>query len=84
MFFPKKTRTLMPLSINSLILSGFSLTSFHLTEASLSASSLRYTLVCAVDQNITKCLLFTNIHVFSFSFPLTDIATTMIIHEYKS
>ena len=37
-------------NINSLILSGFSLTSFHLAEASLSAFSLRYTLVCAIGQ----------------------------------
>ena len=36
------------LSINSLILSGFSLTSFHLVEASSSAFSWLYTLNCAV------------------------------------
>ena len=37
-------------SINSLILSGFPLTSFHLAEASLFAFSWLYTLVCAVVQ----------------------------------
>ena len=35
-------------SINSLILPGFPLTSFHLAEASLSAFSWLYTLVCTV------------------------------------
>ena len=35
-------------SINSLILPGFPSTSFHLAEASLSAISWFYTLVCAV------------------------------------
>ena len=37
-------------SINSLILSGFPLTSFHLTEALLSAFSWPYTLVVAAVQ----------------------------------
>ena len=37
-------------SINSLILSGLPLTSFHLAEASLSAFSWLYTLACAVIQ----------------------------------
>ena len=37
-------------SINSLILSDFSLTSFHLSEASLSSFSWFYSLVCAVVQ----------------------------------
>ena len=37
-------------SINSLILSGFPLTSFHLAEASLSAFLSLYTLVCAAVQ----------------------------------
>ena len=37
-------------SINSLILSGFPLTSFHLAEASLSAFPWFYTIVCAVVQ----------------------------------
>ena len=37
-------------SINTLILSGFPLTSFHLTEALLSAFSWPYTLVVAAVQ----------------------------------
>ena len=37
-------------SINSLILSGFPLTSFHLVEASLSAFSWLYSLVCTIVQ----------------------------------
>ena len=37
-------------SINSLILSGFPLTSFHLAEASLSPFLWLYTPVCAVVQ----------------------------------
>ena len=43
-------RSVFVFSINSLILSGFPLTSFHLAEASLSAFSWLYTLVCAVVQ----------------------------------
>ena len=38
------------LIINSLILSGFPLTSFYLVEASLSAFLWLYTIVCAVVQ----------------------------------
>ena len=62
-------------SINSLILSDFPLTSFHLAcKASLSALTWSYTLVCAVVQ---KChnyfvlffiLLFIIIHIFSNQF----------------
>ena len=43
-------RSAFVFSINSLILSGFSLTSFHLAEASLSVFLWLYTLVCAVVQ----------------------------------
>ena len=39
-------------SINSLILSRFPLTSFHLADASQCAFSWLYTLVCAVVQEI--------------------------------
>ena len=42
-------------SINSVILSGFPLTSFHLVEASLSAYSWLYILVCScpkISQNV--------------------------------
>ena len=37
-------------SINSQILTGFPLTSFHLAKASRSAFSWHYTLLCAVVQ----------------------------------
>ena len=47
-------------SLNSLILSGFPLTSFHLAEASLSVFSWLYTLVNAVVQNITKMSFICN------------------------
>ena len=43
-------RSAFVFSFNSLILSGFPLTSFHLAEASLSAFSWLYTLECAVVQ----------------------------------
>ena len=43
-------RSAFVFSINSLILSGFPLTSFHLAEASLSAFSWLYTFVRAVVQ----------------------------------
>ena len=57
-------------SINSLILSGFPLTSFYLAEASLSAFPWHYTLVCKLSKNITKCLLFMIIHIFSTHFSI--------------
>ena len=41
-------RSTFVFSINSLILSSFSLTFFHLAEASLSAFSWQYILVCVV------------------------------------
>ena len=56
-------------SLNSLISSGFPLTSFHLTEASLSAFLWFYTLVCAVVQR-SKCLLSIFIHIFSTHFAI--------------
>ena len=43
-------RSAFVFSINSLILSGFPLTSFHLAEASLYAFSWLYSLQCAVVQ----------------------------------
>ena len=43
-------------NINSLILLGFPLTSFHLAEASLSAFVWFYTRACSCP-NITNCLL---------------------------
>ena len=51
--------------INSLILFDFPLTSFHLVEASLSDFTWFYTLVFVVVKNITKCLSFIIIHIFS-------------------
>ena len=45
-------------SINSLILSSFPLTFFHLAEVSLSAFSRLYTLVCAVVQNYLQIFIF--------------------------
>ena len=60
-------RSVFVFSFNSLILSGFPLTSFHLAEASLSAFSWLYTLVCA---NLTKCLLFIIVHIFSIHFAI--------------
>ena len=47
-------RSAFVFSINSLILSDFPLTSFHLTKASLSAFSWLYILVCAVVQKYHK------------------------------
>ena len=55
-------------SINSFILSGFPLTSFHLVDASLSAFSWLYTLVCAVVS--IKCLLSIINHIFSTYFAI--------------
>ena len=43
-------RSAFVLSINSLVLYGFHLTSFYLAEASLSAFLWLYTLACAVVQ----------------------------------
>ena len=60
-------RSVFVFSFNSLILSGFPLNSFHLAEASLSVFSWLYTLVCA---NLTKCLLFIIVHIFSIHFAI--------------
>ena len=54
-------------SINSLILSGFSLTSFHLVEASSSAFLWLYTLKCAVVQKNHGFYLYNYLH-FQYSF----------------
>ena len=64
-------RSTFVFSISSLILSGFPLTSFNLTEASPSAFSWFYTLVCVqVSKNIKKCLLFIITHIFSTHFAI--------------
>ena len=53
-------RSAFVFSINSLVLSGFPLTSFHLAEASLSAFSWLYTLVSSIVQKYHEMLqLFT-------------------------
>ena len=57
-------------TINSLILSGFPLTSFHLAEVSLSDFSWLYTFVCAIVQKYTKCLLLIMIHISSDHFAI--------------
>ena len=54
-------------SVNSLILSGFPLTSFHLVEPSLYAFSWLYTLVCEFVQKY---------HEMSFLFIITHILST--------
>ena len=53
-------RSALIFSVNSLILSGFPLTSFHLAETSLSAFSWLYTLVCAVVQKCHKMPFINN------------------------
>ena len=60
-------RSAFVFSINSLILSGFPLISFHLAEASLSAFSWLYTLVCAVVQNYNYYYYY-NYSYFWYSF----------------
>ena len=52
-----------------IILSGFPLTSLHLSEASLFAFLWLHTLVCAVVQR-SKCLLFIIIYSFSTQFAI--------------
>ena len=54
-------------SINSLILSGLPLTSFHLAEASLSVFLCLYTLLCAVVQNYQMSFIYNYSH-FQYSF----------------
>ena len=66
-------RSAFVFSINSLILSGFPLTSFHLAEVSLSDFSWLYILVVQLSINIMKCLLFIIIHIFS-----TTISTCLL------
>ena len=61
-------RSAFVFSINSLILSGFPLTSFHLAEDSLSAFSWLYihVFMCVqLSKYTTKCLLLTIIHILS-------------------
>ena len=55
-------------SLNSLILSGFPLTSFHLVETSLSAFSWLYALVCVVVQKYHEMSFIYNYSHFWYSF----------------
>ena len=54
--------------MNSLILSGFPLTSFHLAEASLSGFSWLYDPVCAVVQKYREMPFIYNYSHFEYSF----------------
>ena len=51
-------RSVFVFIINSLILSGFPLPSFHLAETSLSACLWLYTLVCAAVQKYLECFFY--------------------------
>ena len=55
-------------NINSLVLLGFPLTSFHLAEASLSLFSWLYTLACAVIQKYHKMFFIYICSHFQYSF----------------
>ena len=57
-------RSAFVFSINSLILPGFSLTSFNCAEASLSAFSWLYTLVCVVVKKIHEMSFVYNYTLF--------------------
>ena len=61
-------RSAFVFSINSLILSGFPLTSFHLSEASLPAFSWCYSVVCAVVQKYHELSFIYNYSHFQYSF----------------
>ena len=61
-------RLVFVFSINSLILPAFPLTSFHLTEASLSAFSWFYTLVCATVQKYHEMSFIYNYSHFYYVF----------------
>ena len=57
-------RSVFVFIINSLILSGFPLPSFHLAETSLLACLWLYTLVCAAVQKYLECFFY--IQLFTF------------------
>ena len=59
-------RSVFVFSINSLILSGFPLTSFRLAKASLSAFSWLYTNACAVVQKYHKMYFIYNYSRFKY------------------
>ena len=65
-------------SINSLILSGFPLTTFHLAEASLFAFLWLYTAVCAVIQKYQEMSFIYNF-TFYFTFLVLILQSTYFI-----
>ena len=65
---PARRRSAFVFNINLLILSAFSLTSFLLAEASLSAFSQLYTLVCALVQKYHEMSFNYNYPYFQYSF----------------
>ena len=70
-------RSVFVFNIDLLILSGFLLTSFHLTKASLSASfGLFLFLYEQLSKNITKYILFIIIHILSTHFAIRLFITT--------
>ena len=63
-------RSVFVFSINSLVLSCFPLTSFHLAEASLSAFSWLYILVCAAVQKYHEMSFIYNYSHFNTHFAI--------------
>ena len=62
-------RSASVVSINSLILSGFPLTSFHLAEASLSVFLCGFIFLCVeLPKNITRCFFIYNYSHLWYSF----------------
>ena len=61
-------RAVFVFNINSLILPGFTLISFHLAETSLSAFSWLYTLACAFVQKYYTMFFIYNYSHFWYSF----------------
>ena len=76
-------RSAFVFSINSLILSGFPLISFHLTEASLSAFSWFYTLVCAVAQKYHEMSFIYSYSHFWYSFRNQPISFAQLENVIK-
>ena len=63
-------------SVNSLILSGFPLTSFNLGEASISVFLWIYTLVCEVVQNY--------FYLFKFLVFIFQLICLFYLHDLKT
>ena len=66
-------------SINSLILSGFLLTSFYLADASLSAFSWFYGLVCANVQKYIQMYIYIYIYLYIHTFLVLILQSTCFI-----